>query len=113
MPRLAKQILACVVPFTMFAMFGCSSADDYEETPVYIYSDANYSGAFQGLTLGAYDTGNLEIGNDQLSSIQVAPGFKVILFEHSSFQGATMEITSDTDYVGYFFNDETSSIIVE
>ena len=56
---------------------------------------------------------DLGIGNDQLSSVKVDDGLKVILYEHANFQGRTFEITKNTPFVGESFNDLTSSILVQ
>ncbi len=53
-------------------------------------------------------------GNDAVSSVLVAPGLKVTLFEHNLFQGWSRAfVASPTSYVGDDFNDAVSSLIVE
>ena len=49
--------------------------------------------------------------NDSLSSLKVASGFEVTLYEHSGFEGLESKFTEDSDFVGNF-NDKTSSIKV-
>ncbi|BAY90747.1 MULTISPECIES: hypothetical protein [unclassified Tolypothrix] len=80
---------------------------------VVIYRDANYSGLSQELDEGSYDVSNLTIGNDQLSSLKITNGFKVILYENPGFSGRSKSFTSDTPFVGSDFNDITSSIRVD
>jgi hypothetical protein len=83
-------------------------------TKVTIYEDANYQGSSQDLTTGRYDNdlGQLSIGNDTLSSLQVRPGFAARLYEHWHFQGRYIDFTVDTPAVPMFWNDRTSSLIV-
>lgn len=84
--------------------------------PVTVYSDANFGGGSQEFGAGDYDWADLTasggIGNDKLSSIRVAPGYKVTLYENANFGGATRVITADSGYVADF-NDKTSSLKVE
>ncbi|MEI3650784.1 MAG: bluetail domain-containing putative surface protein [Dolichospermum lemmermannii FEM_B0920] len=77
-----------------------------------IYQHDSYGGQAQDLRVGNYDLGNLQIGNDSLSSLQVSPGFKVTLYEHSLYTGSSRTFTQSTNWVGNF-NDKTSSIKVE
>ncbi len=84
-----------------------------ERQSVTIYADANYQGKSQDLKAGNYNINQLDIGNDQLSSIKVPKGFVVTLYADANFSGKTMTVTQDTPYVGNEFNDMTSSIIVE
>ena len=61
---------------------------------------------------GRYDVGQLSFGNDMISSVKVPPGWKVTLYQHAGFQGATKVLTADTHTLPDF-NDQTSSIVVE
>lgn len=78
-----------------------------------IYEHANYKGAAQCLQEGSYNVGDLEIGNDQLSSLRVRDGNTVILFEHKNFSGRKASVSKNTPFVGERWNDIVSSIIVE
>ena len=84
-----------------------------DDKVVKIYVDANYQGKSQDLKAGNYNMNQLDIGNDQFSSIKVPKGFVVTLYGDANFTGKTMTVTQDTPYVGNEFNDMTSSIIVE
>jgi hypothetical protein len=83
-------------------------------TDVTIFADAGYQGASQTLTLGRYDdaVGQLSIGNDRLSSLQVPQGVIVRLYEHAHFQGQFIDIALDTPALAPAWNDRASSIIV-
>jgi len=78
---------------------------------VLIYSDANFTGYNQAFGPGRYDVDQLSIGNDQLSSLRVPPGWTVTLYEHAGFIGINKVFTADAWFVGDF-NDRTSSLIV-
>jgi uncharacterized protein YkwD len=81
---------------------------------IVIYEHSHYEGISQTLGVGKHDIDKLEaIGNDQLSSVKVPKGMRVILYEHANFQGEQMELLEDTWFVGEDFNDLTSSIVVE
>ncbi|MGL5718376.1 MAG: beta/gamma crystallin-related protein [Paraclostridium sp.] len=80
---------------------------------VEIYSDANYQGNSQMLSPGSYDIYDLTIGNDTLSSIKVPNGYLVTLYSDANFKGDSITVTSDTPYIGDYFNDKVSSIVVK
>lgn len=79
---------------------------------VRIFFDKNYGGSYQDLGPGSYPLYALSIGNDELSSVQIPPGWKVTLWQHNNFVGSSLVLTADTPYVGAAFNDLTSSITV-
>lgn len=80
---------------------------------VTIYADQNFQGASKGLDVGRYNSGDLGIGNDKLTSLRVASGYKATLFSDGNFSGSKMICVRDTAYVGPNVNDKISSIIVE
>ncbi|NJK32156.1 MAG: hypothetical protein HC927_06970 [Deltaproteobacteria bacterium] len=84
-----------------------------EPMQVMVFEHADFGGRSQGFGPGRYDVGQLAIGNDQVSSVLVPPGYKVTLFGNAGFKGAKKVLTSDTRYVGNDFNDIVSSLIVE
>ncbi len=58
------------------------------KTPVVVYTDDNYSGKSAVLQVGKYDVQdliNLGIGNDTISSIRVAPGYRALLYKDAGF----------------------------
>ena len=81
-------------------------------TSVTVYADGNYGGMSQSLAPGAYDIGELVVGNDTISSLKVPQGWKVLLYSDANYQGSVKTFTSDTTWVGDDFNDQTSSIKV-
>jgi hypothetical protein len=81
---------------------------------VTIYEHANFQGRSQVLTKGQYDNalGQISIGNDSLSSIQVSQGLVARLYEHFLFRGAFIDIRTDTPAINLPWNDRASSIVV-
>ncbi|MEM7034885.1 MAG: beta/gamma crystallin-related protein, partial [Chloroflexota bacterium] len=79
---------------------------------VTVFSDGNYKGRSQALSVGSYNIGDLSIGNDRLSSVRVPSGLQVTLYQHGNFKGATRTYTQDVAFTSDF-NDQTSSIKVE
>lgn len=78
---------------------------------VMLYTDEGFMGWNQELDVGRY--GNLEIGNDTLSSVRVPAGFKVTLYEHGDFTGRQMVCVMDTPDLGSSVKDQISSVVVE
>ncbi|MGZ8159472.1 MAG: beta/gamma crystallin-related protein [Methylobacter sp.] len=80
---------------------------------VMIFEHANYGGNSQTLQKGKYDTAQISIGNDTISSALVPLGMVLRLYEHTNFQGVFIDIKSDTPAVSMDWNDRTSSIVVD
>jgi len=82
----------------------------YNQQNVVFFTDVHFSGQNFVVSLGNYD--NLNGGwNDQISSIKVPPGFKILVYEHSNFRGACKEIRCDWTSGGYYdyWNNRISS----
>lgn len=81
-----------------------------------VYQDCNYGGSAIGLPIGDYDLSAMQsrgIGNDWISSIRVTSGYRVTLYEHSGFSGASLVLTADNAcLVGAGWNDRASSMRV-
>ncbi|BAY99803.1 hypothetical protein NIES37_37860 [Tolypothrix tenuis PCC 7101] len=80
---------------------------------VTLYVDRDYQGVSCELEPARYDVGQNLDWNDRFSSLRIPSGLRVILYEHSGFQGRTKELTSDTPYIGDDFNDITSSFEIQ
>ncbi|HYG40600.1 MAG TPA: beta-1,3-glucanase family protein [Cytophagales bacterium] len=80
------------------------------------YQDCNYGGASAGLPVGDYNLSAMisrGINNDWISSIRVNSGYKVTLYEHDNYTGATLVLTGDNScLVGAGWNDRASSMRV-
>ena len=81
---------------------------------VIIYENAKFEGNSQVLPIGEYDdsNGEIRIGNDVLSSIKVPEGLLARLYDCGYFQGRFTDIKVDTEDIGQFWDNKTSSIIV-
>jgi len=69
-----------------------------------LFADADFQGSKQELSVGTYNTGQLFV-NDQLTSLRVAPGFRVTLYANKDFGGASRIYTQDCPNVGSDFNE--------
>ncbi|PSL28239.1 beta-1,3-glucanase family protein [Chitinophaga ginsengisoli] len=85
--------------------------------PVVTYRDCNYTGAAVALNPGSYTLSQLialGIPNDAISSIKVAAGYKVTLYQDDNFIGSTLVLTGDDEcLVDNGWNDVASSLKVE
>ena len=80
-----------------------------------VYKDADYKGSSLGLPEGSYNATDLAlygIGADQISSLKVTPGYRVILYDGDNFDGENVSYTGDTNHFPSF-NDKTNSIRIE
>lgn len=82
---------------------------------VIIYADGSYRGQSASLLPGTYrnmaDAGGFP--DNALSSLQLPPGFRVVLYEFENFGGKSYTITeSKTGFTISGWNDKTSSIAV-
>lgn len=71
-------------------------------------------GQKQQLAVGMYNhaDGDLLVPNDSISSLKVPEGLGVRLYEHSWFQGATIDFTTDVPRLSPEWNDRASSVAV-
>ncbi|RAK69328.1 carbohydrate-binding protein [Hymenobacter edaphi] len=61
------------------------------------YKDCNYAGAAVGLPVGDYNLAALQsrgILNDDISSLTISGGYRVILYENDNFSGASLTLTA-------------------
>jgi len=79
------------------------------------YADTDFGGFSSKLLVGDYtleDLNNLGIYDNNIASLKVANGFKVILYENDNFGGQSMEITADNTNLGDYI-DKASSLKVK
>lgn len=90
--------------------------ESFGHQPVTVYADEDFKGVAQEFGLGDHNyaelTASAGIGNDTISGLRVAPGYKVTLFANANFSGSSIQLTSD-DNLLTTFNDKTSSLRVE
>jgi len=94
------------------ALTGVTHADD--NPPVTVYRDGDFTGVSQSFELGFHNVDTLKsgVGNDKISSVRVAQGYRVTLYKDANYSGETYVLTYDAEWLDYF-NDVTSSLKVE
>ena len=89
--------------------------DETSSAKATFYENSNYSGWSVALSEGRYDYGTMiskGIKNDQISSIKVADGYIVTLYNDAGFAGSKKTLFTDASGLGDF-NDKTSAIVIE
>ena len=89
--------------------------DEISSAKATFYENSNYSGWSVALSEGRYDYGTMiskGIKNDQISSVKVADGYKVTLYNDERFAGSKKTLFTDASGLGDF-NDKTSAIVIE
>ena len=89
--------------------------DETSSAKATFYENSNYSGWSVALSEGRYDYGTMiskGIKNDQISSVKVADGYKVTLYNDERFAGSKKTLFTDASSLGDF-NDKTSAIVIE
>ncbi|MDA8019371.1 MAG: beta/gamma crystallin-related protein [Thermoanaerobaculia bacterium] len=67
---------------------------------VVIFSEDRFEGRATLFTTNVRDMNGTYVGNDTASSILVAPGCKVTLYEHANYRGRSVELTYDLADLG-------------
>ncbi|MCG8582977.1 MAG: discoidin domain-containing protein, partial [Bacteroidales bacterium] len=84
--------------------------------PVALFNDCNYGGYAVYLECGQYNINDMQfygIGNNTISSVKVANGYTVKLYDNSGFSGSNLHCKSNIScLVNYGWNDKASSIII-
>ena len=77
------------------------------------YSDSKYSGSSSDIEFNDYPTMHNSV-NDKISSIEVFPGYQVVIFSDGNFNGRSKVLTeSQSDLNQFDFNDKISSLKVQ
>lgn len=102
------SLVAVALPASADACFGSDIVvlwqnSDFAGGCVSYNGDANISGTFN----------NGASANDGTSSLWVAPGYRVRLFEHGNWSGASKEFVGDVFWIGSAWNDRASSLWVD
>jgi hypothetical protein len=78
---------------------------------VTLYSESNFWGAEQSLPAGSFDAAALAgVGNDQTSSLVVAPGLQARVCSESGGWGNCQTFTGWVAFVGPVLNGNISSV---
>ncbi len=121
----AQFTLPAGLPYATYSLVVVAngiSSDAVSFTPstcnglVNVYKDCNYGGYSAPLAVGDYTTAQLNalgVLDNDVSSLKVTEGYKVILYDGNNFTGSSTVITSaNSCLVGIGWNDITSSIQV-
>jgi hypothetical protein len=104
-------ILSTIAILTLSAFASSASA-----APVRVFQHCGYGGYSAFLNEGSYDLHDLQargVRNDDLSSLQVPPGYVVTIYEHAGFRGRSVRLNSSSSCLVQFgFNDRISSIVI-
>ena len=97
--------------------FGIQPPSKHADNPVAtFYSDIDYKGKAVDLPEGEFLLSSLQsygITNDDISSLKVKSGFKVVVYENDGFGGKNKSYTASTANMGSEWNDQVSSIKIE
>ena len=83
---------------------------------VTLYTDKDYKGKAVTLSEGTYNLSQMGLYNlkdNDMSSLEVTPGFKVTIYEYDNFNGKSKSYIASESYVGEDWNDKMSSLKVE
>jgi len=97
--------------------FGNNTEGRTANDVVSVYLHCNYRGGSANLPVGRYNTAAMKaarIGNDTISSIKVAKGYQVTLYEGGKFDTDGVVITANDDCLDdNNLNEKVSSMVVE
>ena len=97
----------------MLRVFGTKKCDD---CIAILYADSDYRGYSTSLGEGSYTQAELAmygISAKDISSLKVAKGFKITLYENADFTGNSKSWTTDASFVGGDWNDKACSVRIE
>ncbi len=97
--------------------FGNNTEGRKAEDVVSVYLHCNYRGGVASLPVGRYNTAAMKaarVGNDTISSIKVAKGYQVTLYDGGKFNTDGVVITANDDCLDdNNLNEKVSSMVVE
>ena len=98
-------------------LVGIQPPSKHTDNPVAtFYSDIDYNGKAVDLPEGEFLLSLLQsygITNDDISSLKVKSGFKVVVYENDGFGGKSKSYTASTANMGSEWNKQVSSIKIE
>jgi beta/gamma crystallin len=87
----------------------CAAAPAYARHCATLYEHVNYRGDRRNVSSGENTSWIGGPWNDQISSIQVAPGCVLNAYEHVNYGGGQKSFSGNVPRVGSGWNDEMSS----
>jgi hypothetical protein len=109
-----QEEMPVVVPVKKDSVIMLPAIEQTDEIVTIFQGD--FSGVSKTLMPGKYTLPALGIGNDELSSISIKPGYRVVLFADDYFKGKSVKLTqgANTAKLNQLnFNNTTSSLIIE
>jgi len=100
------------------------TATDWKIIPIYsvmephaiLYNDESFSGQGINFEVGEYSSAAMAmfgLSNNVLSSVKVAPGYKIVLYDENNLTGASVELTGENPMLSdKSFDNLTSSFTV-
>ncbi|PWB27346.1 RICIN domain-containing protein [Flavobacterium sp. HTF] len=85
---------------------------DTNTSLVNVYQDVTFGGYTAGLNMGDYTLAQLQakgILDNDITSLKITEGYKVIVYDGDNFSGASKEFTATADWTGDW-NDRTTSL---
>jgi hypothetical protein len=92
-----RRIILCLILAVPFAL-AAEEAGKLEplRQGAALYTSKDYTGASQIFSTDATNLTSTKVGDDRTTSVRVAPGCRVRLFENPGFKGAYLELAQDT-----------------
>lgn len=94
-------------PHTWADNYLCWTEDDDAEG-VTVFKSSDYRGTSEVLSYGKYDTSDLLHGKNEIGSIRVPPGYRVVLYDASGFESHRYVVNDDMANLGHFDDDVDS-----
>ena len=112
----STDIIDNASPARAFWTMARSYGGSIHEGPVSLYKDCDYGGYAVFLECGEYDMDDLQyygIGNDSLSSMKIADGYHVRLYNDSGFGGSSQLFSSNASCLSNNgWDNKASSLII-
>ncbi len=90
-------------------LFSLAAASAQANICATLYEHENYSGASLNVFTNQSVSNVGHWWNDRVTSVQVAPGCQITLYEHVDFKGLPYTLWESSYNVGELFNDQASS----
>ncbi|PTX43039.1 beta/gamma crystallin [Christiangramia gaetbulicola] len=103
-----KKVAFLILLF-YFTGITTSVGQDY----ITVYKDCDFKGSSSRLYIGQYGFRDLGVGNDQISSIDIPRGMRVIVYQDDGFRGGSEEFEGSQTCLSGSWNDKISSLRVE
>lgn len=105
-----KALLGFMIATVLFCLVVPSAA---QERTVKLYPECDFRGVQRSLGPGEYQGYRMGINNDELSSLEVPRGMRVIIFQDFGFKGNSVVITSDVSCLSREWDNQASSIEIK